>query len=56
MLRGRDVGFAINISRQIGTIDAEAPPGDIALIVEAKAKAFECVTKSMSFKQCSTIL
>jgi len=38
MLRGRDVGFAINISRQIGTINAEAPPGDFALIVPEGSK------------------
>ena len=38
MRRGRDVGFAINISRRIGTINAEAPPGDFALIVPAGSK------------------
>jgi len=38
MLRGRDVGFAINISTQIGTIKAEAPPGDFALIVPEGSK------------------
>jgi len=34
----RDAGLAINISRQIGTIDAEAPPGDFALIVPGGSK------------------
>ena len=38
MLRGRHVGFAINISTQIGTIKAEAPPGDFALIVPEGSK------------------
>ena len=38
MLRGRDVGFAINISTEIETIDAEAPPGGFALIVPEGSK------------------
>ena len=34
----RDAGFAINISTEIGTFSAEAPPGDSALNVPAGSK------------------